>query len=111
MTNLTIGEALDILRILGNDEDLIVFRRKKLGKIMIDLTIDEALEILRVLGSDEDPIIFRGIEITPNDIEDYAADKVSARYIHIKYFGKKGRSVRMKKGTLIDMLKDRLGIK
>lgn len=77
---------------------------------MADLDVRTALEILDALWSSDDPIWYQGKETTPDGLRDEPLDmSADARRIRIMFFGKHGRGIRRRQGTLHSMILDRLG--
>ncbi len=74
------------------------------------IRLHEAIDILDVLGCGEDPVYRKGVETTVRELE-FDEDfnySVSAGKRKIKFYGKRGRLV---KGTVADMVLERMGIK
>lgn len=77
----------------------------KMETLINKLNIDQVIEILGVLGSDQDPILYRGVKTEPESLADRSETRSAC--VIIQYYNKRGKLV---KGTLISMLKDRLGL-
>lgn len=74
---------------------------------MIKMDVETANAVLEALGCSSDPIFHRGKETTSYDLAYGEFHKSDSARIRIQFFSK----TRLTKGTLKDMVKDRLEIR
>lgn len=75
------------------------------------MSIEDAAEILDHLASDLDPIYYRGMETSPRDLGMSEHCGRSASRIRIEFYSIHTRHRRRVKGSMRDMILDRMGLR
>ena len=91
-------------------------QRRRFDMIALDCSV--AVEILVAVGSGDDPIFHHGVETTAGNLEDAiwplyqerGRSEPKAHRVNIEFYGQSGSGLRKTKGTLADMVRERLAI-